>query len=155
MTYKASEDVAREAMRPILIVTWVVLLCRYIVSDCDAVALIHDYVHFAPSLEAAVSNVMLAGTNLSPFSISFSSQCQFAGFQVNFVSESFRLHHKENLPHDLWWGIIVVTLITPYGRNNLMETLYDHCNHMERIHNSWGRFSFWCCLKTPETICFF
>lgn len=37
----------------------------YIVSDCDAVALIHDYIHFAPSLEDAVSDVMLAGMDLN------------------------------------------------------------------------------------------
>ena len=38
--------------------------CRYIMSDCDAVSLIHDYIHYAPTPEDAVSYVMLAGTTL-------------------------------------------------------------------------------------------
>lgn len=33
-------------------------------SDCDAVSLIHDYIHYAPTPEDAVSYVMLAGTTL-------------------------------------------------------------------------------------------
>jgi beta-D-xylosidase 4 len=33
----------------------------YIVSDCDAVALIHEYIHYAPTPEDAVSYVLLAG----------------------------------------------------------------------------------------------
>ncbi len=30
-------------------------------SDCDAVALIHEYIHYAPTPEDAVSYVLLAG----------------------------------------------------------------------------------------------
>ncbi|XP_024364102.1 probable beta-D-xylosidase 5 [Physcomitrium patens] len=37
----------------------------YIVSDCDAVALIHDYINYAPTSEDAVSYVMLAGMDLN------------------------------------------------------------------------------------------
>lgn len=37
----------------------------YIVSDCDAVALIHDYINYAPTPEDAVSYVMLAGMDLN------------------------------------------------------------------------------------------
>lgn len=38
-------------------------------SDCDAVALIHDYINYAPTSEDAVSYVMLAGTTLIRSSI--------------------------------------------------------------------------------------
>jgi len=37
----------------------------YIVSDCDAVSLIHDYINYAPTPEDAVSYVMLAGMDLN------------------------------------------------------------------------------------------
>ncbi|KAH9562815.1 hypothetical protein CY35_05G092000 [Sphagnum magellanicum] len=37
----------------------------YIVSDCDAVALIHEYIHYAPTPEDAVSYVLLAGMDLN------------------------------------------------------------------------------------------
>lgn len=37
--------------------------CRYIMSDCDAVALIHEFIDYAPTPEDAVSDVMLAGTS--------------------------------------------------------------------------------------------
>ncbi|KAG0623933.1 hypothetical protein M758_3G212400 [Ceratodon purpureus] len=37
----------------------------YITSDCDAVALIHDYIYYAPTPEDAVSYVMLAGMDLN------------------------------------------------------------------------------------------
>jgi hypothetical protein len=43
--------------------------CRYIMSDCDAVSLIHDYIHYAPTSEDAVSYVMLAGTTVLHSSI--------------------------------------------------------------------------------------